>query len=368
MDVHRSSDPGLALTRIGSWILAIVVFVAVLELCARVEDRVVWGAPMVGAYSFDAIFGADSIGWRPRPGGGYRQFSINAYGFRGPEVAPEPGPGTVRVVVLGASESFGQAESPGSEYPRALETTLTRLQDDASVHYEVLNAAIPGMSLPRMHEYFDRWVRRFSPDVAVVYPSPGFYLDDTPPADSIRPRNGGFTHPEGGFRLRSRLRSALAAFLPDEIETWLKRRGIRRTREQHEPNWPWTTVPEKRLELYETHLEELLRGLQNAGVETFVVTHVSAIDRPLSPEDESLLVGWQRFHPRADGHVILEFEEEANARLRAVAERVGATVVDAAAELDPEATWFSDHQHFTDLGAGRMATVIAQSIKEASVR
>ena len=80
----------------------------------------------------------DSLGMHGRPGAQYLKWTLNALGTRGPEVSPRPGPGVLRVVATGASETFGQSEGPGREYPRQLEDSLrARLADGPAAPYRV---------------------------------------------------------------------------------------------------------------------------------------------------------------------------------------------------------------------------------------
>jgi hypothetical protein len=81
--------------------------------------------PLASPYGSEVdLVTRDSLGAHGRPGAQYLKWSLNALGTRGPEVSPLPGPGVLRVVATGASETFGQSEGPGREYPRQLEDSL----------------------------------------------------------------------------------------------------------------------------------------------------------------------------------------------------------------------------------------------------
>src|SRR5262245_29854044 len=97
-----------------------VVALCTIELCARIDDYLVYGAPMWGAYNIDRIYEFDSLGRRGKPYAQFRKWKLNSLGYRG----PEPANGSVRIVVFGASETFGLYESPDHEYPRLLEREL----------------------------------------------------------------------------------------------------------------------------------------------------------------------------------------------------------------------------------------------------
>ena len=160
----------------------VIVFMALLEVCARLDDAVTWGAPFFGEYSNTSLSVIDALGPRCRPNGQFEKWKLNSYGFRGPEVTPAKSPGVTRIMVVGASETFGLYESPGNEYPAEMQRQLRR----GPKQFEVINAACAGMSPPRIAQLLDSLLGRFRPDYLLYYPSPQFYLDEQPPTESRR--------------------------------------------------------------------------------------------------------------------------------------------------------------------------------------
>src|SRR4029079_7866623 len=69
--------------------------------------------------------------------------SVNQMGLRGPEIGPKP-PGTLRVLALGDSFTFGVGARVGETYPAQLEKALRA----RGVRTEVLNAGVPGFGVP----------------------------------------------------------------------------------------------------------------------------------------------------------------------------------------------------------------------------
>lgn len=67
---------------------------------------------------------------------------VNARGFRGAEISPEPNPDEVRIVVLGGSQTF---DFTGGNWPGLIEAELEKL----GLRSEVINAGVPG------HNTFD---------------------------------------------------------------------------------------------------------------------------------------------------------------------------------------------------------------------
>jgi len=94
------------------------------------------------------------------------RLDINADGFRGPELRPRAA-SVRRLVFLGDSIVFG----PGLEYEETV-PYLTGARLGPGV--EVINAAVPGMSLKDEVDLLEEKAGRLEPDLVVV----GFYLND----------------------------------------------------------------------------------------------------------------------------------------------------------------------------------------------
>ena len=164
----------------------LLAFGAAFELTARLEDLIRYGMPLASPYGSEIdLVTHDSLGVHGRPGAQYLKWQLNALGTRGPEVPALPGAGVLRVVATGASETFGQSEAPGLEYPRQLEDSLrAALAGDGSARYrsvEVLNAAFFGMSLPTATQDVRLRLARFEPAIVVLYPTSVQYLSDSRP-------------------------------------------------------------------------------------------------------------------------------------------------------------------------------------------
>ena len=347
----------------GRWLVAAVVFVAALEVCIRIEDRVRWGADLLGPYSHDLLSATDSIGRRNRPSTTFEKWTVNRYGFRGPEIDVAKPVGKTRVAVLGASETFGLYESAGMEFPTQMAELLNEAQPRG---YQVVNTAIPGASPPHLRDYYERWVSRFAPDIVVVYPAPAFYLDDRPPRlpeTRPRPRDPVEEH-RWDLRLVARSEAKLKQFLPPSLQTWLKAWSIRRTVASRPEGWVYDTVPEDRLQLYRQDLTALVEAIQASGARVVLGTHANRFQRPLTEEEREQLVGWRRFIPRAGGEVLIDWEDAANEVVRDVARQMGLPLADLARTVPKGPEFFADFSHFTDRGA----TVAAETFVRTLLR
>jgi hypothetical protein len=89
---------------------------------------------------------------------------INSYGFRGPELKDKPSPGTMRIVVLGDSFTFGQGVPYAASYPAVLQRQLA----SAGIAAEVLNFGVPGHSPPQSFALAKARVAPLQPDLVLL--------------------------------------------------------------------------------------------------------------------------------------------------------------------------------------------------------
>ena len=231
----------------------LVVFLATAEAFARVDDAVTWGAPLLSPYTHDRLLLQDSLGFRGRPNYRYQKWRMNNFGFRGPDITPRPAPGVIRVAVVGASETFGLYETEGAEYVARMQALLDSM---APGRFEVINAALPGMSLSSMISYFNRVILPARPQMLLIYPSPSFYLEEKPqPVVYTPPRFtpplprhiGPWAFPPDFFepRLGDKGREVLKGLVPTFVVTAVRQWRLDRARSAHPASWVWETVPEE---------------------------------------------------------------------------------------------------------------------------
>lgn len=108
----------------------------------------------------------DRLFWRSRPGWTYDLYAISAQGYRTPLFTENKEPGSLRVVCLGDSSTFGLHVAVEEAWPRRLETLLRRRLDRDDV--EVINLAVPGYtSFQGLRLYRDE-ATRLDADVVVA--------------------------------------------------------------------------------------------------------------------------------------------------------------------------------------------------------
>lgn len=221
--------------------------------------------------------------WRGRPhhageyryeaGGVVNRYRNNRYGFRGPEPAASPPPGTTRVLDVGDSATWGLNLASGDETYSA---QLARLLADADGSWEIVNAGTVGYSSFQGVQLLRLWLGELAPDVVTVYlgnndPAPGGLKDADRVAATAGPlqawlrRNRFFLLLQKGLlHLRAarleRERSALRARAADGDPE------ARRSREGHY-RLSARVTPEQ----YEENLREMVRLSRAAGARVLLL-------------------------------------------------------------------------------------------------
>lgn len=365
--------PRRAHLRFGEIVVLTLLFCFTLEAACRVEDWIQYRTPIFARErsQLDLLI-RDTVGMHGRPGGRYQKWSLNAIGMRGPEVSLAKGPNVVRVVTAGASETFGLYESPGREYPRQLEDSLSAVVKElpaacGQLKAEVLNAAMPGMSLPTIDQDIRLRVRPLKPDYVVLYPTPAAYLDDGIPVaarpDSVAREVWGLS-PYSALipRVADRIRNQLKTLLPSPVQDALRRREIRESINRHPPGWRFESVPTDRLQRFDADLRHTIETIRSIGATPILVTHGNRFFAATRSDPAALRL-WEKFYPRAAGETIVAFDSVARlATLRAGADTRTAVVDLAPALARTNGAAFADYSHFTDAGASIFAGAVTTSI------
>lgn len=368
------ADSAPATTPAG-WLLLALAFLVALEFGSRVEDLVRFGTPLLSPYHDQgALFVRDAAGRHGRPGARFRKWQLNALGMRGPDAEPVAAPGTLRLLVLGASETFGLYESPGREYPRQLEDTLAAMRRDGrcrcrgASRIEVLNGGMLGMTLPTAEQDLRNRLRALAPDVVVLYPTPVAYLDDTvmvarpdstPGAGRLEAWH--WLYPRAVDRVRTHLKGILPAVVRDGMSRLSLL--VAASRPANREARRFDTVPPDRLAQFESDLRRAAGSMRATGL-SVLVAHANAF-APGRPRDPRLLRDWMRFYPRAAGDVLVDFDAAAAGVTARVATDSGAAFLDWHAESPHDPGTYADFSHFTDRGAAIFAHRLAMTIAAA---
>ena len=162
----------LALALIGPLLL-----VGLLEGMAYVWER----TQANGLYAWEMVASRRLV-WEPHPepGTGYTlmkpgshyewqgiQVDINSHGLRGPETTYEKPPATFRILNLGDSVAMGWGVRVEDTYGQRLESLLNEQGSD-DLHYEVINAGVPGWNLENALAYLQAKGLKYEPDLILL--------------------------------------------------------------------------------------------------------------------------------------------------------------------------------------------------------
>jgi lysophospholipase L1-like esterase len=340
-------NPTYSLPRIAA---CIVIALVTVEASARVEDWIRYRAPLLENYNSDALYRFDSMGKSGKPNARYMKWKLNEQGYRGPSLRRS----TYRVLCLGSSETFGQYEAEGLEWPRQLERMLDGKQGRLPV--EVVNGAYPGLTIATSGRRIRQTLAQLHPRAVVIYPSFTSYIslariNATPVIAAQR------EVPE--LRLTARVETLLKNAIPSPVQDSLRDLQIRFTGGNDDA---MPRLPQANVDRFESDLENLVAALREEGATVLLVTHATRFGSSVTPAEHRYMVAWRKFFPTLQEEGFLDMEQRMNQAVKNVAQRQSTALVDAASRLEAGPKNFVEFVHFTDEGATALATLVAERL------
>jgi len=346
-------------------LIAAPLFFVVIEICARLDDKIRYDADVFCDYNAsDMLYTRDQYGRCGRPYGRFEKWQLNSYGFRAPEIQLEKRLGVVRIACMGASETFGYYESAGGEWPAQLQQALDRRQPG---RYEVINTALAGYLLSSNTVNLERRILRFSPDVVILYQSFFDYLNPhgrpatvQGTAVSGRPASENSIDvfslkPRSVRKAKPMIKSLVPQPILRKYQIWRAMDLLGQVRKQRGYDVPIDEVSPERLDELKKDLHKFERLCTDADATVVVATHAYYWN------EYTIAEAW-RYMPYLTREGLVSAGRVLNQWLREVAAENQIVCVDIARTVPANHANFVDYAHFTDAGAKRAAEAFAEAV------
>jgi sugar phosphate isomerase/epimerase len=168
------------------------------------------------------------------------------------------------------------------------------------------------------------------------------------------------------FRLRflPRLTEGVRDLVPADLADRLRRRERDRRIAARGAGWLFADLPAERLAAFEEDLRRLIGVARRIGARPILMSHAHRFGDDPAPDDP-WVAEWLRYAPRATRATLLAFDAAGGRATLRVAADSGIPGVDLPALIGGDTTAFVDFSHFTDQGAGRVASILGDAIRAA---
>lgn len=341
------------------------IFVAGLEVMARLDDALAKDAPLFGPYDAQAmLLDRDSLGIKGKAHGRFEKWVLNSKGFRGPEPAVPKPSGNIRIVTLGASETFGLYEGDRKHWPAQLRRHIQARYPGRRI--ELINTGIVGLTMSSLESYYRHRVEELEPDLVILYPHFIDYIAGDGPGRRQRRASqvqaAGQAGPkaeeeEDGFeigppRFPGKLKLAVKTKAPRPILEWAARRKLERSLAALDTASQIDAYDTAEFARFDSLANSFAAYLKGRGVDLVVSDYACSFVK--GPRQETLegLENLWRVYPWMSERALVEGLAVYNRRLMEIADRNGALKVSQASLLEGyRENWVADGLHFTDRGA-----------------
>lgn len=354
--------------------VVIIVFFLTIEICARLDDAFKYGAPLLGEYSYAHLQSEDTDGLKYNvPNAKYEKWENNSLGFRGPEVMQNKPSGTVRVVCMGSSESYGLFESPDKEWPAQLSKQLSTQK------YEIVNASLVGFDLTLYDAYLKKHVYALKPDIIVLVISPMMYvsmLEKAAAEKSSSSKTEGKGQSQNlsltrmllaNIRILPKIKQVIKQSVMNNFPGILKRYQIWNMQKQIEEierlrlkgRKPMDSVPDIYLDSFRDDLNRLVKSIRSQGVEVILTSYPTLISHDNITKYLEIFLDGRRFNIYLSLTGMADSVIKFNNVIEHVAVEQETMFFDASSFIPKSTDYFGDLFHYTDKGAKRFAEGVA---------
>jgi lysophospholipase L1-like esterase len=281
---------------------------------------------------------------------------VNSRGFVGAEFDDPPPPGTVRIVTIGDSCTFGDG-TPLKTYPGQLER---RLNGPGSRRHQVINAGIEGLNSELALRRLVTRVLPLRPDVVTVYIGWNDLMKFDPAGQREAPGLATAARLMDGLWLIKALRKVVFYHVRPRVLTPLtgsaSRTGVFRT---------------YRPAVFEDTLRTLVETARKAGPRVVVFTLPSVVSMDMTVDDlRRANVVFPYFPSAYSVGDFIDLIAAYNQSIRKVALEQEVVLVDLAAEIDgrpDRRALFFDTMHPNQAGKELIADILSRRLQEKGV-
>ena len=332
-------------------VLVTVLLIAATEGAIRLRQWSRHGT----ASSFDTLYRVDdTIGLRVLvPGARMGNISVNALGFRGPEIEKAKPPGRIRIAFLGASTTFcAEVSGDAAVWPQvAVENQRDRFP---GVDFDFVNGGVPGYTVASSLKNLQYRVSPLQPDVVVIYHATN---DLSQEVRKLAEQQG----------LIAPRRSHEPSWLAKNLRLWeLAEKNLRVlvARQGAETSQGRVTVDAASLgDTFRRDLAQLVEAAGRDGRRVVVATFSTRLRPEQSLEErKQAAVSALVYMPFMSLDGLLSGYARYNDLIRAVSRDKGALLIDGEHLIPGDAVHFADSVHFTDAGSRAMGERVASGL------
>jgi hypothetical protein len=351
-------------------------FLVTVEICARVDDRLRFGASFWDAYSAGQLTAFSGNGIKLNvPNARFEKWHHNSHGFRGAEISSAKATGTVRVVCMGSSESYGLYESPEGEWPAQLQKLLPL------PGWQVINSSIVGIDLRDYQAYLTKHVFPLNPDVIVVVVNPTRYatIHAREQGRTVSPRRTG-ERPVAGFpgqlvghirvlpKIKQGLKGAMLKSFPGLLRKYQKWQMGRQLADIEQLRLkgkkPLDSLQISCEDGFRRDLKGLVNLLKGRGIKVMLTSYPSLLDRDNISSYLEIFLDARRFSVEYSLVGMIDVGERLNGAMADLSVSEGTGFADTGQSVPRDIKYFGDNVHYTDQGARLVAETIAGSLQK----
>ena len=356
-----------------------VVFVLTLEIAARMDDAISWGAPFFDRYTNETTRGSDDDGIRCNiPNAGFEKWQHNKYGFRGPAYPEEKPSGVYRLVCMGTSETYGGCET--TEWPARLQQKL----DDIGA-FEVINPSVAGLRFKEYEPYLKKRVTPFDPDLVIIIFNPVTYFVNldrwpnfSPENRKKRKANETTVEDNSGLslgtilkhsRLLPKAKLVVKRFLPQNLVKEYQLKTAAEKIEQMKSQYlngsePRDSIPDNYVDSLYNQLGSLIASIQAEGSDVLLTTYPTLLADSNKQDYPSIFLENQRFYVELTLDGMIDAAEEYEKMLPEICREYGIEYVDLKSRIPQTPEYYCDNVHYYDNAADSVATAIYEYIAQ----